>query len=224
MPEIGGSAAHAAGDDAWKAAVAGLQDRVTQLTRAQAVYLSALEAVPLPLLLLDASHAPLFVHRRAQAVLQLDDGLTLTSAGLVGHDREGMASIRNGITEAIQMRRRSSLLVPRRSGRSAFVIVIAPLDITPPLDPGVAAILLIDPDASPGIDEAGLRSLYGLTRAEANLVSILARGRTLEEAADELCVSLSTVRTHLQRVFLKTDTARQAQLLRRLLLGHVQLD
>ena len=71
--------------------------------------------------------------------------------------------------------------------------MIAPLETTPPLDPGVAAVLLIDPDANPDIDEAGLRSLYGLTRAEANLVSILARGRTLEEAADELCVSLSTV-------------------------------
>ena len=204
--------------------MAGLQERVTQLTRAQAVYTSALEVVPLPILLLEASHAPLFVHRRAQAVLQLDDGLALTSSGLVAHDRDRTVAIRNGIADAIQLRRRSSLLVPRISGRPAFVIVIAPLDTTPPLNPGVAALLLIDPDASPDIDEAGLRSLYGLTRAEANLVSILARGRTLEEAADELCVSLSTVKTHLQRVFLKTDTARQAQLLRRLLLGHVQLD
>ena len=223
MPEIGRSAARGTDGDAWKAVVAGLQDRVTQLTRAQAVYVSALEVVPLPILLLDASQAPLFVHRRAQAVLRLDDGLTLASSGLVVRDRERLAAIRNGITDAIQLRRRSSLLVPRTSGRPAFILVIAPLDMTPPLDPGVAAVLLIDPDASPDIDEAGLRSLYGLTRAEANLVSILARGRTLEEAADELCVSLSTVKTHLQRVFLKTDTVRQAQLLRRLLLGHVQL-
>jgi len=92
------------------------------------------------------------------------------------------------------------------------------------MGPRAAAVIISEPDANPNLDQAALRSTYGLTRAEAALVSILVHGRTLEEAADVLCVSLSTVKTHLQRVFLKTDTDRQAELVRRLLLGHLRID
>jgi DNA-binding CsgD family transcriptional regulator len=37
-------------------------------------------------------------------------------------------------------------------------------------------------------------------------------GQTPQEAADELCVSLATVKTHLQKLFAKTGTGRQVEL------------
>lgn len=42
----------------------------------------------------------------------------------------------------------------------------------------------------------------------------IARGGGLQAAADELQISLTTARTHLQHVFEKTETQRQAELVR----------
>jgi DNA-binding CsgD family transcriptional regulator len=42
-------------------------------------------------------------------------------------------------------------------------------------------------------------------------------GADLKEISEELSISLTTVRTHLQHVFDKTDTRRQAELVRLLL-------
>jgi DNA-binding CsgD family transcriptional regulator len=205
-------------------ALAALQDRLVRLAHAHVMCLAALETVPFPIIIVDGTTVPVFVHRRAQTALALADGIILTASGLVADDRERTHALRRGIVDAVEGKRRTSLLLPRRSNKPDFIVVISPLHLLSTLNGGIAAVLLIDPEAGFELDEAALRNLYGLTRAEGRLVSVLVRGRTLEEAANELCVSLSTVKTHLQRVFLKTDTSRQAQLLRRLLVGHLQID
>ena len=48
-------------------------------------------------------------------------------------------------------------------------------------------------------------------------------GKTVETLADELCISRNTARTHLQRLFAKTGTTRQADLIRTLLGAHAPL-
>ena len=64
-----------------------------------------------------------------------------------------------------------------------------------------------------------LRRLYGLTRAEAHVALAVLRGDGLQAAADALGVTLATVKTHLQHVFGKTGTQRQAELVNLLLAG-----
>jgi DNA-binding CsgD family transcriptional regulator len=59
-----------------------------------------------------------------------------------------------------------------------------------------------------------LVKLYGLTPAETRLLALLGRGLSVEEAADALGVTMATARTHLARVFDKTGTRRQAELVR----------
>ncbi|HWG59212.1 MAG TPA: helix-turn-helix transcriptional regulator, partial [Candidatus Acidoferrales bacterium] len=60
---------------------------------------------------------------------------------------------------------------------------------------------------------------YGLTKHEASLADLLLQGSDLREAAEKLGVSMNTVRTHLRLIFEKTDTHRQAELVRVLLRG-----
>jgi len=57
-----------------------------------------------------------------------------------------------------------------------------------------------------------LRRLYGLTGAEAALATLLVNGRSPEDAAAELGVSIHTVRTQLKHVLGKTGARRQAEL------------
>jgi DNA-binding CsgD family transcriptional regulator len=50
------------------------------------------------------------------------------------------------------------------------------------------------------------------------------QGRSLDEASEELHVSISTVRTHLKRIFSKTGTSRQGELVKLLLTSVAQLN
>jgi DNA-binding CsgD family transcriptional regulator len=81
----------------------------------------------------------------------------------------------------------------------------------------MALVLIIDPEDEPEPPAVLLRRLYRLTDAEADVALRIAHGADLKEISHELSVSVTTVRTHLQHVFDKTDTHRQAQLVRLLL-------
>jgi DNA-binding CsgD family transcriptional regulator len=86
----------------------------------------------------------------------------------------------------------------------------------------LAGVFVTDPADDAASPPSVLMELYGLTAAEARLASLLARGRSLEDAAAELRASRATLRTHLRRIFEKTDTCRQSALVRLLLRGPAQ--
>ncbi|WP_245497881.1 helix-turn-helix transcriptional regulator, partial [Mesorhizobium sp. M7A.F.Ca.CA.001.08.2.1] len=57
-----------------------------------------------------------------------------------------------------------------------------------------------------------LAGLFDLTPAEARLAASLAQGRPLKEAAASSNVTVKTSRTYLERIFAKTGTRQQSQL------------
>ncbi len=59
--------------------------------------------------------------------------------------------------------------------------------------------------------------LFGLTHGETQVLAALLQGRTLDEVADWLGVSRSTVKTHLDGIFAKTGERRQRDLVRRVI-------
>jgi len=76
-------------------------------------------------------------------------------------------------------------------------------------------ILLIgDPDGLAAVDHEILQRLHGLTPAESHVVALLVCGKHLKEAARALSISVHTARTHLKRIFSKTETSSQADLVR----------
>ena len=110
----------------------------------------------------------------------------------------------------------------RRSGQRPLSVLVARLGAEHPfqLEPPATAILLVtDPEQARPAADGHLRALYGLTRAEARIAQALLDADRLADVAENLGVTLSTVRTHLQRAFEKTDTRRQSELIR-LLLAH----
>jgi DNA-binding CsgD family transcriptional regulator len=80
--------------------------------------------------------------------------------------------------------------------------------------PGAAAIFIQDPAENPKPPLDALAELYGLTAAEKKVLELVAEGAAPQDAAERLSVSLATVKTHLQHVFAKTNTGRQADLVR----------
>jgi DNA-binding CsgD family transcriptional regulator len=65
-----------------------------------------------------------------------------------------------------------------------------------------------------------LKRLFGLTSGEADVALRMLRGDGLKPIAADLALSMATIKTHLHHIFNKTDTHRQAELVR-LLLGSI---
>ena len=68
-----------------------------------------------------------------------------------------------------------------------------------------------------------LRALFGLNRGEARLALAISRGRRIAEAADELGLTLETARNYSKRIYSKTGTRGQADLVRLILASGVML-
>ena len=78
-------------------------------------------------------------------------------------------------------------------------------------------VTITDPDAEVTVSERRLVDLFGLTRAERRIALALLEGQAPKEIAATLGVSFFTVRGHLVRIFEKTGTSRQAELVRLLI-------
>lgn len=63
---------------------------------------------------------------------------------------------------------------------------------------------------STGVNSAALNYL-GISRREQEVLALLAEGRSNQEIADALFVSVNTVKTHLQNLYQKLDVARRGQ-------------
>jgi DNA-binding NarL/FixJ family response regulator len=78
------------------------------------------------------------------------------------------------------------------------------------LDPTVQA-RLVDVATLPGADEGGRPLPDGLTEREAEVLRLIAAGRSNAEIGRDLFVSEATVKTHVNRIFAKTGSRDRAQ-------------
>ena len=112
-----------------------------------------------------------------------------------------------------------SLAIPDVEGGLGYVATLLPVehgqrrDVVAPFAASVA-VFTKDPVQAPLMPGEAFARLYGLTGGELRVVLALAQGLGAKEAADMLGIGEPTVRTHLQRIFSKTDTTRQADLVR----------
>ena len=89
----------------------------------------------------------------------------------------------------------------------------------------VSDFVLFIHEPGPGavVSEATLRTLYGLTRAEARIAALLVNRGAVTSIAAEIGVSANTIRTHLKRVFGKLGVRSQLELIRVVLSGPAAL-
>lgn len=84
------------------------------------------------------------------------------------------------------------------------------------LDPAVQAALLsaANPGTAPAPAALPDELPDGLTRREAEILSMIARGKTNGDIAGELYLSAATVKSHINRIFSKTGSADRATAVR----------
>ena len=77
---------------------------------------------------------------------------------------------------------------------------------------GAAALVFFDSLQRPPVEIATLRSVFGLTAAEARLVSALSGCYDMKRASAAIGIGRETARTHLRAAFAKTGTKSQSEL------------
>ena len=107
--------------------------------------------------------------------------------------------------------------ITRRASDLPLMLLVSPLVGRHASLLGVAkpaALILIQGFNQPVPPERILGDQFGLTIAETKLAELLAQGARLEDVAIERSVKMSTLRSQLKSILQKTDTDRQASLVR----------
>jgi DNA-binding CsgD family transcriptional regulator len=193
---------------------------------------AALDLLEVAVVLVDRTGLPVLLNRRADALVRANDGFGMDRDGLLGATPDSTTALRCCVADAVHTGAGrgtapgGALTLPRPSGRrplAALVTPIAPERWRATPAAAFAAVLISDPDTVAAPPATALRRLWGLTGAEAMLAREVAAGRTLRDAAECLGVTVATARSQLARVFAKTGTDRQAELVRVLVTALPQL-
>ena len=196
--------------------------RLVSVAAEREAAVAAFDRLTQGVLVLDGDGQVLHANPPAEAILRAADGLVAVQGRLRAAGRRDDAALQHALAEAATEGGRT-LAIGRSSGRAALVVAVQPLaagrlpanGAWPAVQVPARLVFVIDPDADHGaITTRALRSAYGLTTAEAATAEAVARGLGTADAAEALQIAPSTLRWHLQRVFEKTGTGRQAELAR----------
>jgi DNA-binding CsgD family transcriptional regulator/PAS domain-containing protein len=211
-----------------------LHRRIVHLERQNATFSCVLDHLSLGILIVDAGGRICVANQAAERMLAEADGLSVRSGIVCAAHSADQQRLTEAIAAAADvaagrgLEPASRLGIWRPSFKPAYSVLVSPSrpQLFAGLERPAAALFITDPAAAAASVRDLLVSLYGLTAAEASLAECLAQGTTLREAAEMNGVSRNTVKSQLQQVFSKTDTHRQAELVRLVsaLAGPVQRD
>lgn len=180
---------------------------------------SALARFSCAVIVTDAAGRVASLNAQAGAALEQADGLLLREGCITAANRQDRVRLARLIEEAAggpgprACRRAGVMSVARRPGRRPLQLVVTPLRGRDAMS-GVYAVSIAfsDPDTAPGARMELLAQLFRLTPREAQVAKLLLEGHSPGEAADMMSIRISTMRTHIQHVFQKTQTSRLPEL------------
>jgi DNA-binding CsgD family transcriptional regulator len=183
----------------------------------------ALDRLSIGVVLVNNNAEVLYMNRAASNIVASGDALIVNRRRLEAVASGETSALRKLISQAGCSSHdgvRHAMLLSRRSSLRPLSVIVAPLRRSSAGRASrlpAALIFASDPEVNPEAPEELLIGLYGLTRTEAALAAELLQGRGLAWAAQQLSISINTARTHLKRVFQKTETNRQAELVQLIL-------
>jgi DNA-binding CsgD family transcriptional regulator len=211
-----------------------------RVDRARSARAHILDRLRVGIVILDIGQRMVVANTAAQRMLDAADGL-LERGGIIHASRQrDEQELQRMIRAAIHSNggdmegRRipggpnegSFLAISRPSGKASYALVVMRVFASPKLSAvgdEVAAIMITDPAPGESPHADTFRDLFGLTAAEAEVVSLLAAGHSLDEISEQRGVKLGTTRTLLKRVYAKTRANRQGEIIRLVLAGNMQL-
>ena len=162
-----------------------------------------------------------YMNKAAERQIKTGNALRIVNNRLFATDPTVRATLTKAIEEVARDETdgasgRQSLAIPG-SGGAGYVATLLSLErrrhnIVAPFAACVA-VFVQNPAQVPLMPGEAFARLHGLTGGELRVLLGLAQGLSAKEAAEMLGIGEPTVRTHLQQMFSKTGTSRQAELL-----------
>jgi DNA-binding CsgD family transcriptional regulator len=205
-----------------------LHRRMAELELERDAALRALDQLPWGVMLVDEHRNRLRANRHAQEILVAADGLMARGNTLRAELADETARLDRLLSRALDRtapqgpNAGGTLSITRPSGAHPLSVAVVPLHIKTAVlgERGpIAAIFVTDPDIPLASNEQHMRELYALTAGEARLASCLLQGKSVDEAAAAMGITVNTARAYLKRIYNKTGVRRQPELVRLLLLG-----
>ena len=199
--------------------IVGLESKTISMT-------DVLDRLPTGCITVGATGKVLMVNRSARGIVGLNDGFGISKGELCAKRPSDTKLLQQLIRQAAYTATGKGthsggvMTIARPSQRRAFEVLVTPLRAGPSglgVEQAAAAVFVSDPESKTESPREMLGRLFALTPAEASLAGKLMQGMALKTAAEELGVSRNTVHSQLQRIFEKTETNRQAELIRILL-------
>jgi DNA-binding CsgD family transcriptional regulator len=192
----------------------------------RAAALEAIDRLELGVVLLDAKGLVVFANRAAQEMARAGDALSIVRGELLGSTAESTVALRKLARESIATGcgcgevAGGTLQITRPAPRAPLTVEAAPLrehGLIPAANRPCAVFFIRDHDREVVTAGVRIQRRYRLTPAELEVALEIAKGHGTRYVADELGVTVFTVRTHLSRVLAKTGLRRQAELVRLLM-------
>jgi DNA-binding CsgD family transcriptional regulator len=199
------------------------QEHLAQLGNGVGDITGVIDVIRHGIVIIDSGCVVVHLNSAAQRILTSGDGLCTRSGRLEATRTSTNTELQVSIARACVDPQKGcgsgdSFACSRPSGKRPYVIHVLPLK--PAENPSAARtlVMVIDPEQESEPPKVLLRRLFGFTSGEADVALLMLRGSGLKPIAADLALSMATVKTHLHHIFTKTDTHRQAELVR-LLLG-----
>lgn len=199
--------------------------RLGEAARTSATLLSAMDELAFGVVLVSRDGRVLAANRRARELSAREGSFHLKDGQIRGSRPAETRALERCLHDAVtadSVTAGGTVPIRRPPPKRPLELVVSPLRLPgrePGLPPVAAAIFVNDPDHLASVPESVLRELYGLTPREATIAALLSQGWTPGEIAEQLGITINTVKARMQEVFAKTGTHRQAELVR-VLLAH----
>jgi DNA-binding CsgD family transcriptional regulator len=165
------------------------------------------------------------LHLNQRAKPYLEDCLATSVSGrLVAQDRKSdtaLQAILDGTLESTAGSGENDPALGRALGlvrpdRQPLIVRVIPIEgeARTALEGAALLVVILDPEDCPEPTNDLLRQVFGVTRGEGRLACRLLSGETLNEVAERSGVAPGTVRSQAKALFRKTQTNRQAGLVR----------
>lgn len=196
--------------------------KMTEMRSRQLGLETAVDAFHHAVLGLNREGRVVFASREAEVLLRSGDGIRVVQGELTATDVRQNPLFRTAITEAVRGPAavplvNGSIRLSRRSGPPLQVTVVPHKIQLPGREALVALVFLGDPQRSVPSRAALLRSMYGLSPTEVRVADLFADGLTIEQIADRIHVTAGTARFHIKKIFAKTGSRRQSELMKLML-------
>lgn len=185
----------------------------------------AFDRLPQGVLLVEESLKIIYSNRAADTMLASGVCLARGRNGeLIATKLENDRKLRRSLRKVIEATSKTefSLSLPRAKGLRDLELSIASFtdsNVRTSANGRFAVVYLNDPDDVAPVNDEHLIQVYGLTNAEARIASLLCSGNSVADICTELGVAQNTCRTHIKRIFAKTNTNKQSELISLILSG-----